>query len=128
MFDCWIPFLPPGINCQYGHSRYGKWYLTPRARKWKQDASIFIGARAGQLSWQDCGKRYIFEMTVCGSRADADAYIKTVVDTVTSKLGFDDRRICEVTARKRPLPEMRRELNCIGSERAGIYVVVRPEE
>ncbi len=96
-----IPFLPPGINAQYTRHRYtGQTILTTKARKWKQDAAMVIGARAGLLGWEVGEGKYDIEILVGGSRSDADAYVKTVVDTVTQKLGFDDRRVRKVTAEK----------------------------
>ncbi len=96
-----IPFLPPGINAQYTRHKYTRQViLTTKARRWKQDAALEIGARAGLLGWEASEGRYDIEILVGGSRSDADAYVKTVVDTVTQKLGFDDRRVRKVMSEK----------------------------
>ncbi len=100
-FFVFIPFLPPGINAQYTRHKYtGQRILTTKARKWKQDAAMVIGARAGLLEWEVDEGKYDIEILVGGSRADVDAYEKTVVDTVTQKLGFDDRRVRKVMSEK----------------------------
>ncbi|MBU2177706.1 MAG: hypothetical protein KJ556_21650 [Gammaproteobacteria bacterium] len=100
VFNVWIPFLPPGINQQYGRSKIGRVYLKPGARVWKSHAAIVVGARAGLIDWKDCDKPFSIKIYVVGSKSDADAYIKTVIDTVCTKLGFDDKRIASQSSEK----------------------------
>ncbi|MBE3049043.1 hypothetical protein IMZ48_42400 [Candidatus Bathyarchaeota archaeon] len=137
-----IPFLPPGINAQYIRHRYtGQIILSTKAREWKKNAAMVIGARAGVLGWEVGEGQYDIEILVGGSRSDADAYVKTIVDTVTQKLGFDDRRVRKVTAEKVKgkklwaryvLEETTRTDTSLGSELddvySGIYVGVTQVE
>ena len=149
IFDVWIPSLPPGINRQYGRARNGHVYLKPAARVWKQYASIIVGARAGAIDWQDCGGLFNFEMYIVGSRSDADAYVKTVLDTVTEKLGFDDSRVISQRSTKCSISVVRdmyksyeaerrnnRKVSCLSliweiedyCTKSGIYVILYPAE
>lgn len=115
-----IPFLPPGINAQYTRHKYtGQVILTTKARKWKQDAALVIGARVGLLGWEVEDGLYDIEILVGGSRADADAYEKTVVDTVTQKLGFDDRRIRKAASEKMKVRKMLARYYAEEIDRAG---------
>lgn len=108
LFFLWIPFLPPGINSQYTRSRgTGRVILTLPARIWKDHAAVMIGARAGELLWEQTSDKYAIEIYVVGTRADADAYIKTVIDTVTKKLGFDDKLIVRLKSGKMKLPDVK---------------------
>jgi hypothetical protein len=102
--------LPPGINTQYGvgrgrerelpyltEGRGGKprIYLTEQAEKWAAQAALVIGARAGVTGWEHEHSNYGLLTVFSGTKMDVDAPIKLVIDTVTRKLGFDDRLIVE---------------------------------
>lgn len=89
----WIPVLPPGKNATYG---YGKMrvYLSDEASSWAEKAALIIGAAAGEQGFivQDSDEYAILIYTY-GSDLDVDAPVALVIDTVSRKLGFDDRRI-----------------------------------
>ena len=102
-----IPTIPPGKNrtygCGRGRAKTGKprVYLTKEAKKWSKDASLIIGARAGVCGWKPTYKYYILEIVFSAkSRLDVDAPITLVQDTLTRKLGFDDKLIVRTTCEK----------------------------
>ncbi len=99
-FEIFIPILPPGINTTYATGR-GHLYKTKVAKDWSTDAAKIIGAKAGEIDWNDDCQFYDIEIFVYNGRMDADAPTKLIIDTVTRKLGFDDKRIRDVLIRKR---------------------------
>lgn len=100
-FFVFIPFLPPGINQQYMRSyTTGRPVLTKKAREWKENASLVVRNRANLLDWKCDAKKYSFDIFVGGARADVDAYVKTVIDVVSTCLGFDDRCLSSVSVKK----------------------------
>jgi Holliday junction resolvase RusA-like endonuclease len=94
-----IPALPPGANRTYqpvSRSRSGKptLVLTKEARKWDAGAALIVGSAAGQFDFEaDLAADYEIVIRWWGSSHDADAHLKLVQDTITRKLGFDDRQI-----------------------------------
>lgn len=106
-----IDALPPGINSQYGvgrgrapspllasivqDDRKPRVYLTAQAEDWAEKAALVIGAEAGVAGWELESINYGVLIIFSGSRMDVDAPVKLVIDTLTRKLGFDDRYITE---------------------------------
>ncbi|MHC4195642.1 MAG: hypothetical protein ACYSYU_10815 [Planctomycetota bacterium] len=92
-----IPSLPPGANRTYQPiSRGGKptLILTKEARGWDTDAALIVGSAAGQFDFEaDLTADYEIVIRWWGGRYDTDAHLKLVQDTVTRKLGFDDRQV-----------------------------------
>jgi len=97
-----IPEESPGKNSTYGVNRAGRVFIKPAARRWSNSAALIIGAAAADQEWEHReGAVYSLEIVVAkNSRFDADAHIALVQDTLTRKLGFDDRLIQLVTCRK----------------------------
>lgn len=88
-----IPALPPGANRTYQRTKQGI-ALTPQARRWDRDAALIAGATAGQFDFEpDPAAEYQIIVRWWGGRHDADAHLKLSQDTITRKLGFDDRQI-----------------------------------
>jgi Holliday junction resolvase RusA-like endonuclease len=92
-----IPSLPPGANRTYqpiGRNGKSTLILTKEARGWDTDAALVVGSAAGQFEFEaDPAADYEIIIRWWGSRHDADAHLKLVQDTITRKLGFDDRQI-----------------------------------
>lgn len=92
-----IPFLPPGINQTYQIIKRGTTRglaLTPRARRWDENAALIVGAAGGRFEFEpDLTASYQIIIRWWGGKHDADAHLKIVQDCVTRKLGFDDRQI-----------------------------------
>jgi len=85
-----IPYVPPGINKQYGYAR-GHTYLTKEARDWRTKAGLLIGSCAGQNNWRHNVKSYDLEVEWWGRKHDEDAHLKIIQDTLALKLGFNDK-------------------------------------
>lgn len=99
----YIPICPPGINETYKVGKSGNkghLYKSARANKWAEDAGLIIGAEAGKQEWKDTSKYYSIYIRFSNFRQDVDAPIKLVIDTVTAKLGFDDKRIVKQCSEK----------------------------
>lgn len=94
-----IPTLPPGLNQTYKTGK-GNFYKSSEAKEWQAQASLIIGAEAGHQNWVDDSKFYEIELFIQNSRHDTDAFIKLVMDTLTQKLGFDDKRIKKIISEK----------------------------
>jgi Holliday junction resolvase RusA-like endonuclease len=103
-FEVFIEVLPPGINRTYastvnpttGKSRI---YKSGDARDWARQAALVIGSQAALMDFEPDGE-YNLYVEVHNSRMDIDAPLKLIQDTVTEKLGFDDRHIQEVEIKK----------------------------
>jgi len=96
-FEVTIPALPPGANRTYqpvSKSSKAGLILTDEARRWDNDAALIIGSVAGQFDFEpDPAAEYEIIIRWWGSRHDTDAHLKLIQDTITRKLGFDDRQI-----------------------------------
>ena len=99
-----IPLLPPGINQTYGIKidKAGKpsMYKRPKAITWSVDASLIIGAKAAEVDFE-FSKYYEIYIEFNNWRMDVDAPIKLIIDTVSQKLGFDDKYILKQTSVKK---------------------------
>ncbi|RJQ27299.1 hypothetical protein C4577_01655 [Candidatus Parcubacteria bacterium] len=112
-----IPDLPPGLNESYGiYSVTNKahMYKTAKATGWSEKASLIIGARAGEEGWEDIEEAYEIYMGICGSKADVDAPVKLIMDTVSKKLGFNDNKFYKQTSEKIKVGEV------------GLYIEIKP--
>jgi Holliday junction resolvase RusA-like endonuclease len=103
-FDVFIVVLPPGINKTYASTinpktNKSRIYKTKEAKEWSEKAALIIGSRAAELDFVPSGE-YKLVITTHGSKMDVDAPIKLIQDTLCEKLGFDDRLISEVEAKK----------------------------
>ncbi len=94
-----IPILPPGLNQTYKIGN-GNFYKSYEAKRWQAQAALIIGEAAGYQNWIDDSKFYELELTIQNSNHDTDAYIKLVMDTLTKKLGFNDKRILKIVVEK----------------------------
>lgn len=109
----WIPLLPPSLNETYGvvnRAGKGDLYKNESALIWQTGAALIIGSEAAQQNWVDDSKFYGIKVTLQNSRTDVDASIKLIIDTIATKLGFNDNRILEQSSRK------------IKSEEKGVWV------
>lgn len=115
----WIPLLPPGINASYGvGNRKGKadMYKTNEALIWQRGAALIIGSEAARQNWADDSKYYEIVIKFSNWNMDADGPIKLVIDTVATKLGFNDKRILKQSSEK------------IKSEEKGVWIELKPYE
>lgn len=101
--EIFIPLLPPGINRDYGIGRHGKIYKTNEAKAWSSSAALLIGAKAGQIGWEDHGGEFEIEIVCSQMSHDVDSPIKLIIDTVSLKLGFDDKRVRAQSSRREDL-------------------------
>ena len=97
--DIFIPLNPPGINQTYGYGQ-GRVYMTDVARSWSEGAAFIVGSEAGMQNWEDIFDYYQIFIKFNNWNLDVDAPIKLVIDTVTRKLGFDDKRILRQCSEK----------------------------
>ncbi len=91
-FDVWIPVLPPGINQTYKTTKIGGFYKSEIATEWQEKSALIIGSKAAELDFEPYGNYSIY-VEIHNSKADVDASIKLIIDTITQKLGFDDKHI-----------------------------------
>lgn len=94
-FVVYIPNNPPGLNQTYKVGRRGRksnLYKAEEAIDWAAKAALIIGSEAAISGWKDVSKYYSIYIRF-SSRHDVDAPIKLIIDTLTSKLGFNDNRI-----------------------------------
>lgn|SRR3990167_2748166 len=109
----WIPLLPPGINETYliGNKHF---YKSEKAKRWEEDAAYIIGSEAQE--WEDKSEWYGINITLCNSNYDVDSSIKIVIDTISRKLGFNDKRILKQCSEK------------VKSDEKGIMIELYPIE
>lgn len=104
MLEIFIPLLTPGANRTYLRTSAGKVIKTKEAKDWEKDAALIIGTEAGVTDWKKTNEYYGLEIIWWGGRHDRDAHTKLVQDTITEKLGFDDRWITEGSAKRLDSP------------------------
>lgn len=94
-----LPILPPGINQTYliGNKHL---YKSEAARNWEAQAALIIGSEAASQGWEDDSDFYEIEIKLQNSNHDVDASVKLVIDCLTQKLGFDDKRILKQCSEK----------------------------
>lgn len=68
-------------------------YKSSQALEWEQSAGLVIGAKTGEIGWEKTAEYYQIEIKFNNWRMDADGPVKLIIDTVTRKLGFDDKFI-----------------------------------
>jgi Holliday junction resolvase RusA-like endonuclease len=97
-----IKSCPPGINATYGVNTqsHKKVYKSDQAVAWQNGAALIIGSEAGKQDWKDDSKYYEIEIIFQHPRLDVDAPVKLVIDTVATKLGFNDGRIIKQSSEK----------------------------
>ncbi len=101
-----IPVSPPGINQQYKIGRRAgraSFYMSQRSREWADKAALIIGSEASRQGWLSAFSHYRIKISLAKTyRFDLDAPIKLVIDTISRKLGFNDKCvdliICERAA------------------------------
>lgn len=103
ILEVFIPILPPGINRDYAIGWHGKMHKTNEARAWSKSAALLIGAKAGQIGWEDHEGRFEIDIICSRMKHDVDAPMKLIIDTVSLKLGFDDRRVRGQSSRRADL-------------------------
>lgn len=99
-----IPAVPPGVNRLHGYGR-GHIYLSKEAVAWSTPAALIIGAEAAKQGWKKEHDNYGFILVFSGSKLDTDAPIKLVLDTLSRKLGFDDKIVSEIVLVREPTKE-----------------------
>jgi Holliday junction resolvase RusA-like endonuclease len=96
-FEVFVPVFPPGLNDTYrcGKGVDGKivFYKTKEATEWQEKAALIVGSEAAIQEWEDDSKYYEIWIEFNNWRQDFDAPIKLVTDTISLKLGFNDKRI-----------------------------------
>lgn len=105
-FEVWIPALPPTTNMAYRIGR-GRMYISKEGKEWSEKAALIIGVKHGEDPHEWKGKDLQVTFTFYGPhplRWDVDGRIKTTLDTLATKLGFDDRYVWEVHVRKEKGP------------------------
>lgn len=100
IFEIFIELIPPSINQTYKCGK-GRFYKSQIAKDWQTDAGMIIGAKAGEIDWQDNSEWYWIDIWVFSMRMDEDAVLKLTQDTLTQKLGFDDKKIIDASIHKR---------------------------
>jgi len=98
-----IPSLPPGMNRTYNYSAStsNRVFLSNEATLWADKAALIIGAEAGWQNWEyDKDAKYSLIIKWGGGKHDVDAHIKLAQDTLTRKLGFNDKQIVTVVSTK----------------------------
>lgn len=115
-----VPLLPPGLNQSYGIGKTdedkGFLYKTSPASQWAEQAALIIGSEAGIQEWVDDAEYYEIIIKFSNFRQDVDAPLKLVIDTISQKLGFNDKRIMKQCSEKVKLdvPGVQIELNPYG--------------
>ncbi len=99
-FDVFIPVLPPGINATYKTTKQGGFYKSKAAKEWQAKAALIIGSQAAELDWKHESSHYSIEIFLYEWHGDVDACVKLVIDTVSQKLGFDDKLIVKQCSEK----------------------------
>lgn len=100
-----IPFLPPGINSNYGFGNR-KVYKTRETTDWSEKAGLIIGSTINASGWNyQEGREYGLVLIWSGTKLDVDAPVKVIMDTITRKIGFDDKHIKYVSSHKRESKE-----------------------
>lgn len=103
ILEVFIPILPPGINRDYAVGWHGKMHKTNEAKAWSSSAALLIGAKAGQIGWEDHGGEFEIEVFCSQMPHDIDAPMKLIIDTVSLKLRFDDKRVRSQSSRREDL-------------------------
>lgn len=83
-------------------------YISKEGNDWAGKAALIIGAKHGQNPQEWKGKDLQVSFTFYGIhplRWDVDGRIKLALDTLAIKLGFDDRNVWQVYAKKLKGPE-----------------------
>lgn len=106
----WIPVCPPGLNETYiiGKNRKtgkGWLYKSEEANDWSAKAALIVGFEAAQQGWADESRYYEISIKFSNFRQDVDASVKLVIDVVSQKLGFNDKRIMKQCSEKVKLHE-----------------------
>lgn len=91
-FTVFIPVFSPGLNQTYKTGR-GRFYKSKEAKEWQAKAALIIGSAAAEQEWVDDSKYYEILIEFNHPRQDVDAPIKLIIDTVSQKLGFNDKKI-----------------------------------
>lgn len=102
-FSIFIPLNPPGLNGTYQiSSASGKAHMfkSSEANLWATQAALLIGAKAGEVDWKDDSQFYEISIKFTNLRQDSDAPIKLIIDTLSQKLGFNDKRIMKQCSEK----------------------------
>jgi hypothetical protein len=114
--NVFIPLIPPGINQTYGlgyatnydlientfiRRQRAKMFKNKEADEWADGASKIIGAKAGEIDFKPSPYMAI-DIILQKCKHDADAPIKLIIDTVSKKLGFDDKIILDIHITKKP--------------------------
>ena len=90
--------MPITTNKIWSHDRFGRTYLNPKYRDFKNFVLLTLGGKRLPDSWPFCSVK----ITIHPPRriGDADNYIKGIFDALTFA-GFwkDDRQVAEVCAR-----------------------------
>lgn len=106
-FEVWIPTLPPTTNTAYRISR-SRMYISKEGNDWAEKAALVIGTKHSKDPYEWKGRDLQVSFTFYGIhplRWDVDGRIKLALDTLAAKLGFDDRNVWQVYARKQKGPE-----------------------
>lgn len=89
-----IPFLPPiSIN-----QRMGARYKDSELKRWEGKAALIVGSAAREF--EDLAEYYQIVICWWGSNHDIDAFLKTILDLVTRKIGVDDSRVLRIELEK----------------------------
>ena len=106
-FEVWIPALPISTNCAY-KIRRSRMYISAEGKHWAEKAALIIGAKHGRNPQEWRNKELRVSLVFFDNHPlcwDVDGRIKITLDTLASKLGFDDRYIMELDAKKQKGPE-----------------------
>lgn len=102
--EIFIPLLPPGLNATYRISG-SRLYKSEEATAWENDAALIIGSEAARQEWADNSEFYQIEIKFSNWRQDVDAPVKLILDCISQKLGFNDKRIMKQCSEKVNLKE-----------------------
>lgn len=97
---CVILPVPPSVNSQYIHTRYGT-RLTPAAEAFRQRAVLLVREALGGAQWPtEAFYRVTIQVWFANEKRprDVDNILKLTIDSAAAACGFDDKRVREVHA------------------------------
>jgi Holliday junction resolvase RusA-like endonuclease len=93
---------PVGVNQMYANVAGKGRVLTEEARRWKQSATMAVTLEARKQAWYYTeGQRLYLHVTWhMSAQRDVDGGIKPLQDALAAALGFNDRCVDELIARR----------------------------